>query len=165
MYKTRPFLYMMVGVPCSGKSTWIEKNKHIFCPNYSLIGTDHTIDAWAKMQEKTYDECFHMMIDAATKLMNETLREAIHYKKDIVWDQTNTSAKTRKNKIKSIPEEYYKIAVFFNTPKNDILSDRLNSRPGKTIPGHVMKNMMENLEMPTLDEGFDTIINTNPIFY
>ena len=164
MYKTRPFLYMMVGVPGSGKTTWIEKNMHIFRHDYALIGTDQTIEAWAKMQEKTYDECFHMMIDAATKLMNETLREAVHYEKDIAWDQTNLTIKSRKNKIKLIPDSYYKIAVFFPTPKNDVLAERLNSRPGKIIPGHVMNNMMDNIEMPTLQEGFDSIINTNPIF-
>ena len=164
MYKTRPFFYMMVGVPGSGKTTWIEKNMHIFRHDYALIGTDHTIEAWAKMQGKTYDECFQMMIKDATKLMDETLRDACRWQKDIIWDQTNTSVSNRKNKIKLIPDSYYKIAVFFPTPKNDVLAERLNSRPGKTIPGHVMNNMMNKIEMPTLHEGFDSIINTNPIF-
>jgi tRNA uridine 5-carbamoylmethylation protein Kti12 len=33
----------------------------------------------------------------------------------------------------------------------------LNSRPGKVIPDHVVNDMIENFEQPTLAEGFDQI--------
>ena len=36
---------------------------------------------------------------------------------------------------------------------------RLSSRPGKSIPAHVMKTMKENLQFPTKDEGFNEIVN------
>jgi tRNA uridine 5-carbamoylmethylation protein Kti12 len=40
--------------------------------------------------------------------------------------------------------------------------ERLNSRVGKQIPYHVVENMINTYEHPSLDEGFDdiTIINT-----
>jgi hypothetical protein len=35
---------------------------------------------------------------------------------------------------------------------------RLDSRPGKTIPAHVLSSMIEHYEVPTEAEGFDKII-------
>ena len=35
---------------------------------------------------------------------------------------------------------------------------RLASRPGKTIPPHVVDGMIEMMEFPQMDEGFDTIM-------
>ena len=37
------------------------------------------------------------------------------------------------------------------------LAKRLASRPGKNIPDHVMRNMIDGFEMPTEDEGFTEI--------
>jgi hypothetical protein len=35
---------------------------------------------------------------------------------------------------------------------------RLDSRPGKTIPGYILSSMIEHYEVPTEAEGFDKII-------
>jgi gluconate kinase len=48
--------------------------------------------------------------------------------------------------------------VVFKTPDPEELDRRLNSRPGKHIPKHVMKSMLENWDEPSEDEGFDKII-------
>ena len=45
----------------------------------------------------------------------------------------------------------------FKTPDADELAKRLSNRPGKTIPAHVMRSMIENFDMPTEDEGFTEI--------
>jgi predicted kinase len=74
-----------------------------------------------------------------------------------VWDQTNTSRKSRAKKLLQL-SEYNKIAVFFETPPDVVLDKRLASRPGKEIPDYVMRTMKENLEYPTLEEGFDVIM-------
>jgi gluconate kinase len=45
----------------------------------------------------------------------------------------------------------------FKTPEADELKRRLESRPGKSIPDHVIKSMIDNFEMPTEEEGFKEI--------
>ena len=53
--------------------------------------------------------------------------------------------------------DYEHIAVVFKTPEPEELARRLASRPGKNIPAHVMRSMIDNFEMPTLDEGFTQV--------
>jgi gluconate kinase len=76
--------------------------------------------------------------------------------KDIIWDQTSTSLASRKRKFNMLPD-YYAIAVVFPTPDPEELDRRLNSRPGKHIPHSVMRFMIDTLDIPTEDEGFNEI--------
>jgi predicted kinase len=150
-----PNLYMLIGVPGSGKSTWI-KNQN-FDSNVVIISTDDIIERHAQAQGLTYSEVFQNEIKAATAEMNRNLADAIAKNKDIVWDQTNLTAKSRKPKLSQIPNTYEKHAVFFKTPDEQELKRRLASRPGKTIPANVVLGMKSQLQMPTVEEGFDFI--------
>jgi predicted kinase len=146
-------LYMLIGVPGSGKSTWIAGQD--WTRDCVLVSTDKLIDIEAGRQGKTYNEVFSSYIDTATKLMNDDVREAVAEGKDIIWDQTNTSRKSRKAKLAMVPG-YYKIAVVFATPEKEEWQRRINSRPGKMIPEGVLKAMAQGLQIP--EEGeFDEI--------
>lgn len=152
-----PTVYMMIGVPGSGKSTWI--NRQNFDWNSTvLISTDAIIDRTAKQLGKTYNDVFSTTIKAASQEMNQQLEQAIKNKMNIVWDQTNLSAKARQSKLAKIPKSYRKVAVFFEIPDDQKLDRRLQSRPGKIIPANVVASMKQQLEMPTASEGFDKII-------
>lgn len=152
-----PNLYMLIGVPGSGKSTWIA-NQMFDWNNTVVASTDNYIDRKAKEQGSTYNDMFKGEIGNATDHMNNNIGDAIKNGYNIVWDQTNTSAKARKNKLRMIPDDYKKIAVFFPVPEEQELSKRLSNRPGKNIPGDVMKSMIANLQEPSKEEGFDDII-------
>ena len=147
----------MIGVPASGKSTWISKQDFDW-ENVIVISTDSIIEERATAQGKTYSDVFQEEIKSATAEMNTRLVAAIANKKNVIWDQTNLTKKTRKAKLSSIPKEYERIAVFFPTPDKDELKSRLASRPGKTIPANVVMGMISQLEEPTKDEGFNVII-------
>lgn len=152
-----PTLYMMVGVPGSGKSTWITSQD--FDRNRTaVISTDAIIDRRAAAAERTYSEVFQEEIKSATAEMNQNLRDAIAQKMDIIWDQTNLTAKVRRGKLAQIPEEYRRVAVYFATPTDAELNRRLANRPGKVIPVNVILGMKSQLEPPTEAEGFDEII-------
>jgi len=152
-----PTLYMMIGVPGSGKSTWIAQQN--FDWNKTMVlSTDAYIDRRAAASGKTYSEVFQDAIKAATAEMNGNLKHALSKGMDIVWDQTNLTAKARKGKLDQIPETYRKVAVFFTTPDKDEHKRRLDARPGKTIPPNVLMGMASQLQRPTAAEGFDEII-------
>lgn len=153
-----PTLWMMIGVPGSGKSTWIA-NQNIDWNNTIVVSTDAFIDKKAADAGKTYSDVFKDHIKAATSKMNSDIEYAIKNNMNIIWDQTNTSVKIRKAKLGQIPDTYSKVAVFFRTPDSNELKKRLDSRVGKNIPNNILMGMISQLEPPTKNEGFDEIIN------
>ena len=145
---------MLIGVPGSGKSTWIKNHADA---SAMVLSTDDKIEAAARAQGKTYSEVFKDEIKAANVGMQNDLIRALRDGRDIIWDQTNITRKSRRDKIKQIPHSYEKIAVFFPTPLD--LKQRLASRPGKEIPEPVVLSMINQLEPPSKEEGFDKIIS------
>ena len=73
-----------------------------------------------------------------------------------IRDRTSTTVASRKRKFNTLPK-YEHIAIVFKTPDADELARRLASRPGKNIPDHVMRSMIDGFVMPTEDEGFTEI--------
>lgn len=153
-----PMLYMLIGVPGSGKSTWIA-NQNYDTSNTVVISSDNIIERRATDRGLTYSDVFQEEIKSATAEMNENLKSAIAQKMNIIWDQTNLTVKNRKSKLAMIPEEYEKIAVFFKTPDEVEWRRRLENRPGKVIPNNILLGMNSQLEQPCTDEGWDNIIS------
>ncbi len=149
-----PNLYMLVGVPGAGKSTWISNQD--WTGDCVIASSDRFIDEEALRLGKTYNEIFNDYIKTATKLMETQIAVAKAKNCDIIWDQTNVSAKSRAKKLKLLAD-YDKIAIVFKTPDEAELTRRLSSRPGKSIPDIAMRSMIDNFEMPTIDEGFKEI--------
>lgn len=154
MEKMRPTLYVLVGVPGAGKSTWVENQK--WAKDIPVVSTDRFVEAYAREQGKTYSEVFDEYMGVAVKLMANQALICRANKLDVIWDQTSTTVWTRAKKIAMLPD-YYKIAVVFKTPPEEELKRRLASRPGKHIPDDVIERMLKNWDEPTLEEGFDEI--------
>lgn len=144
----------MVGVPGSGKSTWI--SDQVWAKDCVIVSTDEFVEAYAYIVGKTYSEVFDEYMPTAIGLMMKKVNEAAAAGKDIIWDQTSTSLISRKRKFGSLPF-YDHIAVVFWTPEKGELVKRLNSRPGKEIPWEVVEGMINNFEIPTETEGFKEI--------
>lgn len=151
-----PNVYVLVGVPGSGKSTWVQNQD--WAKSCAVVSTDAWVEAHAHALGKTYSEVFdEYMPHAIEKMVDDVLRARDQHK-DIIWDQTSVSIASRKRKFKMLPE-YKHIAVVFETPPADILKTRLTSRPGKVIPWGVISSMIANYQAPSLDEGYSEIWN------
>jgi predicted kinase len=151
-----PTLWMLVGVPGSGKSTWVTIHIPDLTGHY-VASTDRLIEIYASMRQATYNDVFKDNIGYAEKAMLTHVKDAIMYNYNIIWDQTNLTIKSRAKKLALIPDYYKKIAVFFPTPETGELDRRLASRPGKTIPSYIVDNMIDSLMPPTISEGFDEV--------
>ena len=150
----KPRCYQLVGVPGSGKSTWLANQE--WAHECVMVSTDEFVEARAKFLGLTYREIFDDYMPTAIGLMMEKVIDAREQDRDIIWDQTSTTLTSRQRKFKALP--YYEhIAVVFPTPNVQELERRLNSRPGKEIPANVVADMIENFIMPTIDEGFTEI--------
>jgi len=150
-------LYVLVGVPGSGKSTWIGHQAFDW-DNTVIVSTDRHVERYAKSVGKTYSEVFGDYISTAVNLMASDAREAFAANKDVVWDQTSTSVNTRAKKLHMAPTHYTKVAVVFKTPTAKLHTKMLD-RPGKSIPIEIVDDMIARFVYPTVDEGFDRIVN------
>jgi predicted kinase len=148
-----PKCYQLIGVPGSGKSTWI--NDQIWALGLTIVSTDMWVEDYARAQGKTYSEVFTEYMPTAVDLMAEQVVFAREHGHTIIWDQTSTTVKSRARKFRMLPD-YEHIAVIFRTPNLDVLKERLASRPGKDVPWEVVQGMIDNWEEPT-EEGFKEI--------
>ena len=149
-----PKCYQLVGVPGSGKSTWISKQD--WTVPFAKISTDKWVEIYAREVGLTYSEVFEAFMPTAVELMAKEVVAARELGRDIIWDQTSTTVKSRAKKFTMLPD-YEHIAVVFKTPEHKELMRRLMSRPGKEIPDHVIASMIASFEMPTEEEGFKEI--------
>jgi predicted kinase len=149
-----PKCYQLVGIPGSGKTTWV--NNQDWAMSCVYVSTDEYIESCARNLNKTYTEVFESFMPDAVKMMTDVVIKARELGKDIIWDQTSTTVLSRKKKFNMLPD-YYHIAVAFKTPPVKELTTRLASRPGKTIPWKVVSGMIDNFQMPTEKEGFKEI--------
>ena len=148
-----PRYTMLIGVPASGKSTWRNAN----AGHAEIISTDDIIEQIAASNGQTYNDAFKDNIKFATQIAKQRIVEAFNADLDVVHDQTNITKKSRASKLAMVPKHYHKTAVFFATPPEEEWQRRLNSRPGKSIPAHILDSMVEMLEMPDPDEGWNII--------
>lgn len=160
---TNPTLYMLIGLPASGKSSWREDfldKKHADGEpwyDYEILSTDDWVEKEARLMGSTYSETWPKYIGTASKILNELCGIAVERNANIIWDQTNLTLSSRAKKLKQIPSNYHKIAVVFKKPDDEEYNRRLENRPGKTIDKALIENMVKTYECPYFDEGFDEI--------
>jgi len=155
-------ILVLVGLPGSGKSTGRILNTIKSIGEYDFCySTDDKIEGYANEVGSTYNNVFQDYIKTATKLADAELVEAISNGQDVIWDQTNMSAKKRKKVLDRFPKNYRKECVCilppFDQDQEDELKRRLDSRPGKTIPNYAMRNMRKSFQLPSTNEGFNHV--------
>lgn len=151
-------IYILVGPPASGKSTWIQKEFRGEC---HVVSTDNIIQAVADDEGKTYNEVFSSFIKEAEEMMWSDFDIYVTggYT-PIIVDRTNMNRKARArfiNRLRTHRNDYKIHAVVFPKPEDEEYEYRLHNRPGKTIPEAVINGMLAAFQMPTADEGFDTV--------
>jgi predicted kinase len=147
-------VYVLVGVPGSGKSTWIANQ--LWAKDCVIVSTDDYVERFAGRMGKTYTEVFDTVMKRCVRLMMRRVERARAQGKDIIWDQTSVSVFSRRKKFATLPD-YEHIAIVFDTPEWAELKRRLDSRKGKHIPRKIVKSMIRSFEMPTEEEGFKEV--------
>lgn len=153
-----PKCTILVGVPGSGKSTWLIENRS---KGAWIVSTDNIINGLADDYGFTYDQIFKETIRFADMAMVARMLIAAENGYDLYIDRTNMSEKSRQQFIKKLSKYGYEFeCVVFPTPERDELDRRLSERSarlGKTIPQEVVDRMIASYEMPLYSEGFSKI--------
>jgi predicted kinase len=153
-----PKCTILIGLPASGKSTWLDQNYDNFSDCVQFLSTDGVIEDIAGRYDLFYDEVFKDLIGFAEKVM---WREAILFAEgnyELYIDRTNLTIKSRAKFINMLkPYGYTFDAIVFETPEKEEWDRRLNSRRGKTIPAEILASMIGGYQAPLLSEGFEKI--------
>ena len=158
-------LYLLIGVPASGKTTYREQISE--SSSFTVISTDDEIERYANDQSKTYDEVFEERISTATAMSTRQFSEALNRQDSkILIDRTNLTPKSRKQWVQRAKKNGYRVwAIVFRPPatpeQHSEWRRRLRNRPGKTIPNHVLTNMLTTFTLPTPDEGITKIVHVD----
>ena len=110
-----PKCYQLIGVPGSGKTTWI--NNQDWTVPCAIVSTDKWVEIYAKEVGKTYSQVFTDFMPTAVELMAKEVVLAREMHRDVIWDQTSTTVKSRAKKFAMLPD-YEHIAVVFKTPEH-----------------------------------------------
>ena len=155
-----PELVMLCGIPTSGKSTYVNKLKKLdYWSNAVVLSTDNYIEKQSQRCGLTYNQIFDDCISEATRQLELAFIEAKDKGKNIIWDQTNLSIKTRKKKLSKLPSLYARGVIYFTISLEEAL-ERNKNREGKFIPESILKRMWHQFEIPTLEENFDYVEKT-----
>lgn len=139
-------LIILIGPPGAGKSTWIR------CFPGEIVSTD---DIRRKEFGVQYDPEVEPDVWRRAYLQ---IAKALAAGKDVGFDATNTTRAARQPLIRLGKEAGAVIEAIVFPQKLDVLLKRNAARsPGKRVPDEVVIARYRELEMPTLDKGFDGI--------
>lgn len=146
MTNNKPTLTMMVGLPQSGKSTWVKQNK---CGRV-VISADI-------LRELIYGHRYYAIgEDLMWSIRGLMLHNLMGQGIDLIIDETNTTIERRK-KIITLAQKYnYDVGAIHISTAYVLCTERaLYVRDYDLLP--VIERMAAQFEPPTLEEGFTGI--------
>lgn len=139
-------LYIMMGIPGSGKSTWCEENisnKNTYVSRDRVrFGLLKPGDNYFAKENEVYKE-FISIIDKKLMTYNE-----------VYVDQTSLNSGARRKLIRSLqikPDEIH--VIWLKTPLQKSLLQNAKRKGLERVPDHSIIQMYGRLERPTWSEG------------
>jgi predicted kinase len=145
-------IVVMVGLPRSGKSTWVKENQM----GRAVVSADD-------LRYIVYNERFNAeKEDEMWKVRGAALQMLMNYGVNIIIDETNTTKKRRSPIIGMAKIKGYKVVACVVTTSKEICLDRAKAlNDDAIIP--TIERMAAQYEPVTNDEGFDAIIEVEMI--
>jgi predicted kinase len=149
---TRPICYMFVGAPCTGKSTYYEKN----LSDLPRASSDEFIMDYARSVGKRYDEVFKEYVSTAVVMLKNQVTNLIANRQSFVWDQTNMTTQGRAAKLRLL-KDYRVVAVIFERNR-EVHRGWYEARTDKFVSWDIIESMLSTYQPPTTKEGFDSLL-------
>lgn len=161
----KPILYLLVGPPCSGKSTWIKNQKK--SSQTIVINRDSCVmEIGAKYDKSNYDDAFDLMHDNKdVKKEIDQLDEAREniakstQTQDVIIDNPNLKTKNRKEWIDELTQTHHVKVILFLT-SFESLRERNQERMqlhNKSISRRGVIKKLKTFFFPLYSEGIDEI--------
>lgn len=148
-----PTLYILIGVPGCGKSTYAEELAQKSEMSAYIVSSD-------EIRKYLYgnESCQSNPAKVFT-LAHCVIKSQLRANYDVIFDATNIYKNNREQLIKEIMFEIDKpvrfVAIYFDTPVETCIA-RQELRERK-VPQKVIEKMARQIDKPTFEEGFDII--------
>lgn len=143
------------GIPGSGKTTAVAKE----FPNATIISPDSFIgytedNPWTPIAAR-----------AAWKKADSLLNDAFERGDElVVFDATFPKLKKRKKYVKKALDSGYVVwALYCPIPLKISLARNMERPKFRGVPKWIIENMNSNLEVPTIEEGFEKVLTFNSV--
>lgn len=150
-----PILYLMCGIPGSGKSTWVKNHLKIFD---RYVSRDEIRFSMVAEDEEYFSK--------ETEVFKEFCRQINKYLKNgynVFADATHINEASRRKLLKEINEEADIQAVHIKTSLALTLERNENRKNTRSyVPTSVIRRMSCQFVAPTLEEGFSKIYTIYP---
>ena len=152
-----PSLYVMCGIPASGKSTLAKEMKDSSPKTIKWVSRDDIRFSLMKSGDdyfKNETQVFKTFCDNINLFLSQGY--------SVIADATHVNKKSRRKLLKNIHVPCDEIiAVYVDYPINECMY-RNSKRSGKyRVPEHAMRRMIDSFEIPDESEGFTHILHTN----
>lgn len=148
-------LWILVGIPGSGKSTWIQNHKNFFGNKCGIVSRDEI--RFSLLEEN--DDYFAKEKDVWIKYVNDAII-SLKNNTDTILDATHLNESSRAKILRALKDNLNNVeinAIVIDTPLakaikwNDLREGR------KFVPHSIIRRMNSQMTMPNIEEGFDTI--------
>lgn len=146
-------LYLMMGVPGSGKSTYA---KHILKYGDIYISRDEI-----RYSLLTDEDDYFAKENKVIKIFIENIDKALELEEhcgDVYADATHLSPKSRAQVLNQLKNKDKVSVIYLDIPLNVIL-ERNAQRTGRAlVPENVVRRMYNSIQLPTRAEGIEKLI-------
>jgi predicted kinase len=146
-------LYIAVGLPGSGKSTYAKnfiKGKDI-----EYLSSDELRAVYGK--DETDQSVTPIVFGHIKRKVDEFLKDG----KNVLVDATSVNRRERSDYINSAKKYGAKVvALVFKMDRNGLIArnKKRGEEGGRVVPTHIIDRMLSKYEDPSFDEGIDVII-------
>lgn len=143
-------LYMLIGIPGTGKSTLRNKlytkiNALIVCPDdlrNMMLNAEHSHLHFEQSIEPAIWSSIYYILESTMELQ-----------RNIIYDATNINKSSRFKIIEIAKEHGYDVVGIVMTASSELAIKRDSERK-RSVGSLVMKRMIASYQPPSLDEGF-----------
>jgi len=152
-------MIMMIGLPASGKTTWVDK--HVSEnpeKQYNVISTTTMINKMTvngEPRKKHYKGKWEQVVQKATRSLQEMLRAASQRRRNVIIDQTNVYPNAQKRKAR--PFEGFQRRSVVVVPSDETYKERCGAQEAagcKDIPDEAIMEMKGRVRFGVLEDWF-----------
>ncbi|MCI8269965.1 MAG: AAA family ATPase [Lachnospiraceae bacterium] len=137
-------VWMMAGLPLAGKDSWIEK----YGVGRAVISLDEIRKELGISPKDGSGKVANLAIERARKLLRK--------KESFIWNATNLMQETRQRLVRLFAGYGARVHILYlEAPYEELL--KRNQTRERQIPGNVLEQMIDKLEMPEPWEGYEVI--------